>query len=273
MNKGLTITAVIVLYNKYCGHSSTCFSMSQIKATNVNVIIYDNSTSDYNNKEFCLKHGWAYLGGKGNKGLSVAYNQCIDYVKAKKNTDIIILLDDDTSVDAKYFDVLLKEAQMYQADIYVPIMISNGNIISPFVLTEKHTTKRFKTKEDVAISDKIGAINSCMAIRASVFDNYKYDENIFLDGIDHKFLLDIKTNGKKIRVINYVCKHSLSAMEKVSKESALFRFDIFMKDYRYIFKNKKRYYRYLVGKRMFKLSFQYKTLAFLKMYLSKCKSC
>ena len=86
-----TVAAVVVLYNSTCSDSSTCKALQQTDLPG-QVLIYDNSTRDMGNKAQCEALGWTYLGGDGNKGLSKAYNACIDYphgiVENFKTTEI-----------------------------------------------------------------------------------------------------------------------------------------------------------------------------------------
>lgn len=274
MERVLLTTAIVVVYNTYCGESPTCIALEKLCNNNINVLIYDNSITDYNNSEYCKQHGWLYLGGNGNVGLSKAYNAAIDFLRLHTDTNLICLFDDDTNIEAEYFKLLLQEAKNdSQTSVFVPVILSNNRIVSPFIAKKGHRAKMFKTHKKLFENnhENIAAINSCMAIRLSVFENYRYDENIFLDGIDHKFILDIKKQNHKIKVFNYTCKHSLSAMEKPSRDSALSRFQIFSNDYRYIFKDNKLAYFRLVGKRALRLTMQYKTLRFIRLFLKRSK--
>lgn len=264
------ITIAIVVYNKFCAECATFKCIDTLNKNNYNVIVYDNSTKDFKNKEYCEERNVVYLGGEGNNGLSKAYNSIVNYLLNDASSEIICLFDDDTKISEEYFDALIKELYDENFSIFVPVVESNGKIISPFKSRKGHRAKKYKKIEDVFCTNKeLGAINSGMAIRLSIFNDYRYDENIFLDGIDHKFILDSRKRGCKIKVLNYVCKHSLSSMEKQSKDSAIIRFRIFVKDYRYILKKSKFAYFRLVGKRALRLTLQYKTLSFFKILFAK----
>lgn len=269
MEHSLSITAVVVVYNVRCENSSTCRALMKGCGENVRVLIYDNSTSDYGNADYCEKQGWFYLGGSGNVGLSKAYNAAVDFLRENTSTDMICLFDDDTDVRSDYFDVLAREARKRsESGVFVPVIEAGDRIVSPFIEKKGHRVKTFKTSAKIFEKgfEKLGAINSCMAIRTSVFDDYRYDENIFLDGIDHKFISDMRKRGIRLEVIGYTCTHSLSALERPSKESAVARFRIFSKDYRYIFGKNKLAYLFLVGKRALRLTAQYKSLRFIRLF-------
>lgn len=63
-----SVFVLIVIYNKHCSESVTCRGLLNIK--DINVILYDNSVSDYKNRDFCKKYKWVFMGGEGNDGLS-----------------------------------------------------------------------------------------------------------------------------------------------------------------------------------------------------------
>ena len=74
------IHAIVVTYNVRCSDSKTCQSLAKQTSHDFDVVVYDNSVRDFGNQEFCDNHGWIFLGGAGNKGLSVAYNAAIDFL-------------------------------------------------------------------------------------------------------------------------------------------------------------------------------------------------
>ena len=265
--KAKSVAAAVVVYNTTCSDSPTCQALKDLKDLNIKVLIYDNSTRDYGNRDYCDRQGWVYLGGKGNNGISVAYNTCIDYLKAEFPVDIICLFDDDTKIDGSYFNMLLEAEKESKSNIFVPLIYSADKLLSPGKLSSGHRSEPFADEEE-ALSykgDDISAINSCMAIRLSVFDDYRYDENIFLDGADHHFMTDMRERNEGVTVFSYRCDHAFSGSERPSKEAAMIRFSIYAKDYAYILKKDKFSYWMLVGKRALKLCLQYKTLEFLRL--------
>lgn len=264
----MSFAAAVVIYNTTCQQSPTCRALE--KLSDVTVLIYDNSTRDFGNREFCEKAGWVYLGGQGNLGLSKAYNACIDYLKANPVADMLCLFDDDTDLEPAYFEALEK-AKAQGGRIFVPMIFAGGGLISPCILHKGHKVQMFGSEEEARAytGENISAINSCMAIDMEIFRDFRYDENIFLDGIDHNFTQAMQARGEKIHMMDYRCNHAFSGVEKPPKASALVRFNIYAKDYAYILReNKAAYYR-LVGKRALRLTAQYKTLAFLKAMLNR----
>ena len=262
----MSFAAAVVIYNTACQDSPTCRALQ--KLSDVTVLIYDNSTRDFGNREFCESAGWVYLGGQGNLGLSKAYNACIDYLKSTQMADMLCLFDDDTDLAPAYFEALEK-ARAQGSRIFVPAIFAGGSLISPCILDAGHKVRMFADEAEAKAytGNDISAINSCMAIDLEIFRDFRYDENIFLDGIDHNFTQAMKARGEKLHMMDYSCNHGFSGVEKPPKASALVRFKIYAKDYAYILReNKAAYYR-LVGKRALRLTAQYKTLAFLKAML------
>lgn len=269
METAHSLYALVVVYNTACPESQTCQALSGLESENLHIIVYDNSVKDYGNRDYCLKKGWAYLGGTGNKGLSKAYNACIDYLKQAGAAGYLCFFDDDSSVDQAYFRVLDQEISASGSGIYAPILYSANRVLSPFLLSENHRTVLLKDESSVFAADrrKLSAINSGMAVDLSLFDGYRYDEHIFLDGVDHSFILDMRGAGKYIHILPYRCAHAFSGDEMPPLEASAARFRIYAKDYRYIFRNRKRDYLILVGKRMLSLTVKYQSPCFFQIFI------
>lgn len=259
------LAAIVVIYNQTCAQSLTCQNLLTMEENAPQVIVFDNSTRDFGNRVFCREVGWVYLGGEGNLGLSKAYNACIDYLKAQDFGGFVCLFDDDTVVTAEYFRAL-QSAIAAGGQLFVPLIYAGGRLLSPCRITPSHKAILF-SGEETALSyqgQDLSAINSAMAMDIALFRDYRYDENIFLDGIDHTHLQKMAEKGIRPTVLNVRFDHEFSGDEKPTRESAVFRFRLFARDYAYIFRRNKRRYWFLVGKRALHLTLQYKTFAFLK---------
>ena len=264
-----SVAAVVVLYNHRCEDSPTCKTLSKIKDENFAVLIYDNSTSDFGIQEYCQANDWVYLGGEGNVGISKAYNACIDYLQKNREAEYLCLFDDDTELDERYFSRLLKAVDHSESKICLPLIYADDKLLSPCLLSENHRVKGFSDAE-AALNyrgDQLSGINSGMALALSLFDDYRYDEHIFLDGVDHHFVVDMRKKGELPTVFSYRCNHDFSGTAVSSKQSALHRFSIYAKDYRYILRDKKAAYYALVGKRALNLTLRYRCKDFLAVFL------
>ena len=258
--------AAVVVYNVACGDSITCRNLAEMNRPGLQVLIYDNSTRDFGNEAYCRERGWVYLGGSGNAGISKAYNACVDYLKTRGVEGLLCLFDDDTAVSEEYFTALEQAAAQAEEKIFVPLIRSGGRLMSPCRLTAEHRVRIFGSEQEALEyrGSDLSAINSCMAIDLRVFDDFRYDENIFLDGVDHHFTRQMHTRGIGIRVIGYGCDHAFSGDSKPPVNSALNRFRIYAKDYGYILRDNKPAYWKLVGKRAVSLCLKYRSLAFLR---------
>lgn len=268
----MTFSAIVVVYNISCEDSLTCQALRQLNRSDVSVIICDNSTSDYGNRAYCESQKWVYLGGNGNVGISKAYNSCIDYLMDGHQTEFLCLFDDDTHVDVSYFDALKQAAETTAKNIFVPLIYAGGGLISPCILNTRHKVKMFSCANEAVsyTGTELTAINSCMAIRTSLFRDFRYDEKIFLDGVDHNFILTMRQRGESLQIFDYSCEHAFSGVEKPPMNGALKRFCIYAKDYKYILRSNLVAYLCLVGKRALSLSIQYKTARFFLAWIKCC---
>lgn len=258
------IHAIIVTYNVRCSDSMTCQSLLKQNSNGFDVIVFDNSVSDYGNREFCNEHGWRFLGGNGNKGLSVAYNAAIDFLWEAGETGWICLLDDDTTLPDCFIHELSEYVAAKQSmDILLPILRQNGKIISPCRIRRRNRYFNLVKECLVVPPSELQAFNSCMTINLSVFSDYRYDERIFLDGLDHAFLRDMKKKGSLVAVVPIECEQRFSGGEKAPKNAAISRFRIYIRDCRILYEKELFRYWFIVGKRALHLSLMYGTPAFI----------
>lgn len=254
------IYALIVVYNQFCGNSKTIRSINSKK---INVIVFDNSTSAFNNKDYCEQHGYKYFGFQKNYGLSYAYNYVLDNVSINKN-DYIIILDDDTELTRDYLDEVAERTSRGKADLMLPVVIADGFILSPSNFKQKVGSQIIQSVEQLD-RNNFTAINSGMVVRRNVYDIVRYDQGLFLDCIDHDFMKQITKHGFNVEIMDSKINQSYSRNEKPALKSALTRFRIYKKDFKY-YCNKyggMRFYRLSIAKLTIKNVLTYKSLKFL----------
>ena len=133
----------------------------------------------------------------GNKGLSKAYNAALNQIS--DDCQFICLFDDDTNISKEYFDKSLEYMNVEEADIFLPIVKTETKVLSPCQFKNK---KVIEVRNSNEIDKKyISGINSGMIIRKTVFDDFKYNENIFLDYIDHYFMKEMVKRHKEIKIL------------------------------------------------------------------------
>ncbi len=188
------ITAIVVIYNKEIKQSLTCQKLKEIDR-HMDILVVDNSELKNNNQEYCYENEIRYLTMHGNQGLSKAYNAAIDHCK---ESDAIVLFDDDTEVTAEYFDKLYIALEVQQEiDIFAPVIRGqDGVIYSPneFHFLRNHFIS--SAKQEVP-QDSFNAIASCLCVRMRVFDNYRFNENLFVDQVDQFFFCEQRALGRK----------------------------------------------------------------------------
>lgn len=244
-----TLYTILVVYNQYIKNSVTYQFLNEHK--DINVIVCDNSTQDYKNQSVVKSDGYTYIDMHGNKGLSKAYNAALDMLHDQSG--YVILLDDDTILNEEYYKSILQVS----CDIAVPIVIDEKSILSPSKVNDG-VVSRWDGKE---ILKQFTAINSGMIIRLDVFKTYRYDENLFLDYVDHNFMMDMQ--DKDIRVLDSKIQQNFSGNDVSNIEGSLTRFKIFKKDSKYFYRHNIRKYVFVVLKRKLHLCMQYHSVRFL----------
>jgi rhamnosyltransferase len=253
---------VVVIYNTACSESPSCIGLLQLHYPNV--LIVDNSTSDYQNAEFSATNGWRYISMHGNAGISKAYNCAIKDLKGQAKG--IIWLDDDTCLNQSYFDELKKALEQNdQASIFLPIVKSEIGISSPCRIDGQFVSAVKDIKDLTRVN--ITGINAGMAVKISIYDHFRYDENYMVDYVDHAFLRDMKKNGTVITILPAVLKQNFSGRSD-DKVSSMNRFKIFLKDYRrFCLGSPGGFYafHFAVLRRKIYLCLHFKSLMFLKL--------
>lgn len=219
---------LLVIYNQNGSDSPACEALRARK--DIGVLIVDNSTADYQNKAYCEQAGFSYLSMQGNKGLSKAYNQGIRYLKKHTGATHVILLDDDTALSDDYFAVLQQAVAEHPAtEIFLPLVRDEVGLLSPCAI-HGYSVHRVSSEQELTAASVTG-INSGMALALSLFDDYSYAEDYFLDYIDHAFLRDMKRRGKPIQVIHTTLRQQFSGND-TDQAAALSRFELFKRDFR-----------------------------------------
>ena len=254
--------ALIVIYNKECGNCKTLNKLLEYKSK-IDLIIFDNSTKPNNNESFCKQNNLTYFTKHENLGLSKAYNYSIENTE-KKTGNYIIILDDDTELSDEYINEALDTTNKNEFDLILPVVKSDKIIMSPAKLQFGCRGKAVKNLNKLNLN-KCTAINSGMIIKLDVFNNLKYNENLFLDSVDHDFMCQIHAQNIKIHIMDSIIYQNFSREEKSSIESALIRFNIYKKDFKTFCKTYKKmwFYKLSILKFGIKECIKYKTTKFL----------
>lgn len=269
----------LVIYNKIIPSSKayqTLMEADGINDKHYNIVIYDNSVNkeclEYN-KLFSEKNNIIYCGGKGNVGLAKAYNSVAKYlITHYKAKDFLITLDDDSEIDKAYVRRMQFVTENVDADVYAPMVFTDGVLLSPSNSTFYGKINMVKTLDEIAIK-RITCINSGLWIRISVLDEIKYNEKLFLDMVDHSFFDELRKQRKKVKCVsNAIIRQNYSQFEESSLDSKLARYAITVYDtYIYAQKNilKRIYFILFQIKQAFILDKKYETTSFIRCFIEK----
>ncbi|SEP62672.1 Glycosyltransferase, GT2 family [Streptococcus equinus] len=223
------LNVLIVVYNKEVWNSVSFKFIDRYK-DKLNLIIFDNSTKNFGNKEYCVKQAITYYSVGKNIGLSKAYNYVLDRLDLEKD-NYLLILDDDTTLNSNYMEEIFSDIKNDSFDILLPKVNSNGQMISPSKLLFDCRVVEIKDWNNVDF-EKITGINSGMVIRCSVYKNIRYNENIFLDYVDHEFMRKIRKEKYNVQIMKSVINQDFSRNKIESIDSVKFRFSIYKKDFK-----------------------------------------
>ena len=149
-----------------------------------------------------------YVPMKGNRGLAKAYNCGLQDCES----DFVAIFDDDTAVPAEYFEKVDGYCEREPADIYLPIVRSRDIIMSPCI-KRGFSFKAIRSVNELTGVTNISAINSGMVVRRAFYEQCRYDERLFVDGIDHRFMDEAREAHAHIVVM-----HDVHLMQQYSQE-------------------------------------------------------
>lgn len=223
----LSTYVVIVLYNVNIVDSETYQSLQTQENKDFKILFVDNSTIPTKNFQYAEANQLNYLSMNGNVGISKAYNQALSYLKDRAT--YIVWLDDDTLLPRDFMLKLLEKQMESAADVLLPIVKSKSHIISPS--RPREWRKCFTSREEVQKElPNLTAINSGMCVKMSCYEQFHYDERIFLDYIDHVFMEHVRESGLTIDLVSIELHQNFSMDMKQNSEGVQQRFNIFMKD-------------------------------------------
>lgn len=208
------------------------------------VYIFDNTNKEdkiiQNEKYFIHNQKFNYYSDKKNNGLSVAYNKMCKYA-INDDFDYICLFDQDSRVN--YEDIL-------KIQNYIKIQKNkNCALYAPQIIYE-HKYNKYHLENDKITETKVDwAISSGSFINLYLYSKTNgFDENYFIDRIDHDYCITVKKLGYEIIQLGGVyLKQKLGESKKfilvnVSQHSELRHYYIFRNRYYYYLKNNKGVY-------------------------------
>ena len=267
---------LVVVYNKLCKQSKTISYLEQYlkqkENPDIKVVIYDNTEYDNGNELFCKEKNYIYYGEKKNRGLSYAYNYVISKIE-KRQDSWLMILDDDTEINEIFLTRTICEIHNSSEEcVFLPVVKLRGreDIFSPSKCLNDYRSKPFRNIDEIKKgTDQLTAINSGMIINTSIFNTIQYNNNLFLDYVDHSFMRSIRKQNIKVKVL-YICIYQNSFREQQNNiQSELFRFNIFIIDYKHYLAECKRQFvfPFSILKIALEKTIKYKNTIFIKQAL------
>lgn len=201
------------------------------------VVICDNSTDESvlrvnaeQASESSPKITYVLMGG--NQGLAKAYNRGLQDCES----EFVAIFDDDTAVPAGYFRKVSGYCEREPADIYLPIVRSRDIIMSPCI-KRGLSFKAIRSVDELDGVANISAINSGMVVRRGFYERCQYDERLFVDGIDHRFMDEAREAHARIVVMRDVQLTQQYSQEIHDEAKQIARLRIRAKDSRVYYGN------------------------------------
>lgn len=151
-------------------------------------LIYDNSSTRHS---FTSDNRLKYFYNGKNDGLSVAYNVFISYC-IQSDIDYLCLMDQDSDYP---FDEVKKMIDF--------IKKNHSKIIRlPLIAPRSYCATSVKVQRGNKLTDANYVINSGTFLNISVLKEktLRYDENIFLDGVDYDFCITLHKKGFPVKI-------------------------------------------------------------------------
>ena len=271
------ILAVVVIYNT---NFTDCITLSTINANKfesgekIDFIVYDNSHIPQNPSSL-LEYSnlnCEYFFDTDNPGVSKAYNYGASQAIIK-NKKYILLLDQDTKFPN---DSLLKYLSSINShkdsSLFCPILKTNHGIYSPSNYYFRRGTNWKDAKPGIYSLKNKSALNSGLLVNVSSYLLVGgYNEKIKLYFSDFDFINRFRTIVNQVVVIDLVCWHSLSDIDKTDLLSAISRFRHYVNGAYYSIYNFVDWlYTFItILLRAIKLSFKFRNFLFVKIFFSK----
>lgn len=229
MNKTTRLGVVVVLYNRTLEDvPSFAIARSGTADKSVRWVVVDNSDKpDSRSAEAASRVGMIYKSMNGNHGIAAAFNTGIDALGT--DVDYAMFLDQDTADIDAYIGSAVEHLESWNADILMPLVMSDSLILSPCqrigpwyrpIRRVGHRPRHFS------------CINSGMVVRRAILQRVRFDEALFLDYVDHKFVLDAVARGALLEPAWHLRLEQDYSRSSDSANQAHIRMAIFARDVR-----------------------------------------
>lgn len=195
------IVAIIVTYNV---GNDFLNRIDTLKDKVNEIVVVDNGSNNETLKILdSIKDKIVLFKLNENKGIAYALNRGIEYT-IDKGYQWILTLDHDSMVEAKMISNMIETYEGIDSETKEKIVM-----ITPVHIEEKNYSNQYVIK-DKSWEYVLTEITSGALTKASYYKENLYDENLFIDLVDHDFCLNINRQGYKIiQVKSAVLIHNL----------------------------------------------------------------
>lgn len=148
-----------------------------------NQFIISTLTQEYHNVELIIN--------EENLGIAKALNQIVR-AAIKENYDWVLLLDQDTVLSDKYIQNMMGYQHLTEIAIITPKITDRDNLLG---YDESYESEEYVSR--CITSGSVNRVSSWKLVNG-------FDENMFIDGVDHDYCFRIINSGYKILKTNKV---------------------------------------------------------------------
>jgi GT2 family glycosyltransferase len=211
----LNVFFVVVLYKSSIEESTACRSLLSVKvppSMRLLGLIFDN-TPGKPAESRTIDRNIDYCSSGRNLGLPAAYNDAIRR-GFLCGAEYILLIDQDSSVTYEFLEAAAQALERPLPDqvAWVPHIIANGRIISPYRITALGMAKfGYDPRKPTA---SYFAINSYSIISISFLTQMGgFEQYYWLDALDSWFYSYVAKAARTVGIINVTVTHKLSLLE------------------------------------------------------------
>jgi rhamnosyltransferase len=193
------IASIMVTYNP---ESDVVGNAKAITKSCKELIIIDNGSKSETLKNVQLlenETNITIIYNKQNMGLGYALNQGIQYIldsQELKQVEWIATFDQDSKVDNRYFEGMLSTYEKFSNKEIVAILAPN------WVEQKITSSEQSISKSTELLQEQKTVITSGSLVKKRVFSEIGlFEENYFIDFLDHEFCLRARSKGYKIFIV------------------------------------------------------------------------
>lgn len=214
------VLVVVVLYRTSIAASETCASLLECMRARpqlgalLNILLIDNSPEA---QALPLAFAAEYLHDGHNPGLASRYNEAMGRA-VTSGAGWLLLLDDDTTLSASFFDHLLQnldEVQGRQEVVaIIPRLVGGEHLLSPHLPAFREPTCSLHAHSHGLLTGLIRVFNSGSTLRVGALEAIGgFDERFWLDSLDHDTFHRLQQGGGRILLMDVSLPHALSVSD------------------------------------------------------------